>query len=70
MKLEELRLMKSAITDNFYVGKPSKDGLTWSSKIDVTNDFLACVLARWAGYTENITCDNGKKYEIAVKEIL
>lgn len=69
MKLEELKLAKSSVTDNVYIGKVNKDGVSWSNKSDITNDFLKCVIDRWNGYVETIRVSDGKTYEISVKEV-
>jgi hypothetical protein len=67
--MSELRLAKSALTDKIYAGKLSKDGIFFKSgKTDVTNDFLAAVIERWAGYEETIVAGD-KTYVIRVKEV-
>lgn len=64
-----LRLAKSAITDNVYVGKLNKEGIFFQgNKTDVTNDFIGAVIARWNGYEETILAGD-KKYVISVKEV-
>lgn len=67
--MSELRLFKSAITDNVYVGKISKDGKSFQgNKTDVTNDFLGAVIARWNGYEETIVAGS-KEYVVSVREV-
>lgn len=69
MGIENLRVAKGAISDRLYVGYLNKDQQTWRQKHDVTNDFLAAVIDRWAGYEETITSSNGKRYVVTVREI-
>lgn len=69
MTLENIRLAKGSISDRIYAGYLNKDKQTWRQKVDVTNDFLAAVIERWGGYEETITCSNGKKYSVTVREI-
>jgi hypothetical protein len=69
MAYENLKLAKSAATDEIYLGRVSTDGTSWvSGKRNMTQDFLQCVMDRWMGYTETITAGD-RKFEISVKEI-
>jgi hypothetical protein len=69
MKVEEIRLGKSALTDNIYAGKLDKAGIGFTQKVDVTGDFIGAAIARWNGFKETLTCSDGKKYEISIKEL-
>lgn len=69
MKINEIRLAKGALTDNIYAGKVAKNGKCWTSKTDVTNDFIAAAIARWNGFEETITAGNGKKYKVRITEL-
>lgn len=69
MGLENIRIAKGGISDRVYAGYLNKDLRTWRQKKDVTDDFITAVIDRWCGYAETFTSSNGKKYEIAVKEI-
>jgi len=69
MSIENIRIAKSALTDTIYAGYTDKSGITWKTKKDVTDDFLAAVIDRFSGFSETITCSDGKTYEIQVKEI-
>lgn len=67
--LEKINLGHSPLTDRIFAGTSIKPGV-WRNKIDVTNDFIGCVIARWVGQREEIKCSNGKVYEIMVKEVV
>lgn len=67
--LEKINLGHSPLTDKIFAGTSIKPGI-WRYKVDVTNDFLACVIARWAGMREEIKSTDGKVYEIIVKEVV
>jgi hypothetical protein len=66
--LEKINLGHSPLTDKIFAGTSIKPGV-WRNKIDVTNDFIGCVIARWAGHKESIKSSDGKVYEITVKEV-
>ncbi|MFW6026185.1 MAG: DUF7446 family protein [Candidatus Woesearchaeota archaeon] len=69
--LEDIRLAKSALTDNIYIGKIKDNNYEWKGeKKDVTNDFIKAVIDRFEGYREVIESQNNDKYYmIEVKEI-
>lgn len=69
MNLKNIHIAKSALTDDIYAGYVNKDGQTWRDKKNVTSEFLAAVVARWNGYKQMITVSNGKRYEVAVREV-
>ncbi len=69
MKLDKLRLGKSALTDKIFVGELNKDKEYWTIKRDITDDFIGAVIDRWAGFKETISTSDGKAYEISVKQI-
>ncbi len=68
MKVENIRVCHSALSDRVYAGKLNKKGDQWLSKKDVTNDFINCVLNRWVGFEQTITAPDGTEYEIRVKK--
>jgi len=68
MILQNIKLAKSALTDNIYVGYVDKTGKGWKDKKDVTDEFISCVIARWAGFKETLTSSDGDVYEITVKK--
>ena len=65
--LEKLRMGHSPLTDHVYVGTSIKNGV-WRNKIDLTNDFIGCVIARWENKTESISA-GGQTWEITVKKV-
>ncbi len=69
MRIEQIHLAKSALTDQIYVGILDKDGLSWKDKKEVTNEFIAVAIQRWGGFEETITGSSGKVYRISIKEI-
>lgn len=70
VELEELKMNISPLTDEVFVGITSKGNPNeWKHKVNLTNNFLSCVLQRWVGYKEEIINNEGKKYEVTVKEI-
>lgn len=69
VELEKLKLGHSSLTDRIFIGTVVKSGDKWINKVDVTNDFIACVLARWENQKEVIESDKGK-WEISVKKII
>ena len=69
VELEKLRLGGSPLSDRVYAGTLTPSGKVWREKTDVTNDFLTVAIARWSGKVETIEDEEGKKYEITVKEI-
>ncbi len=67
MKVEDLHLALSPLTDTIYVGTLNKKGDTWLKKKDVTNEFITAVIQKWSGYTQTLTDSNGDKHEISIK---
>lgn len=70
IEVEQIRLGSSSLSDRVYAGTLTPSGNIWRHKVDVTNDFIGCVIARWAGQIEQIKSSDGKVYEIRVKEVL
>ena len=70
VKLEDLKMNISPLTDEIFVGiMDKKNPNQWKHKINLTNNFLSCVIQRWNGFKQEIVGSNGKKYEITLKEI-
>jgi hypothetical protein len=67
VELEKLRMGHSPLTDHIFVGTIIKEGV-WRNKVDLTNDFIGCVIARWEGHKEVISAGD-QKWEITVKKI-
>ena len=68
-KINNIRIAKSALTDNIYAGYINKDGISWRKKVDVTNDFLKAVIERWEESYQTITTPDGTKYKISVEKL-
>jgi len=69
VKLENVRVIKAALTDQIYAGIVKENGLSWEEKVDVTNDVIKAVLERWGGYSQNLKSSEGKWYRISCKEL-
>ncbi len=69
MKVSDIRLGHSPLTDKIYAGRLNKDGAKWLEKTDVTNDFIHAAIGRWSGYKEKITGPDGEMYEFNVNKI-
>lgn len=67
VELEKLTMGYSPLTERIFVGVASKPGI-WKGKVDLTNEFLACVIAKWGNQTETIT-DGENSWQITVKKI-
>jgi hypothetical protein len=68
--LEKVTMNISPLTDEVFVGVTEKNNPNvWRKKKNVTNEFLACVIARWNGYEQEIIDSTGKKYLISLKEV-
>ena len=68
IELENVKLGHSELTDNIYAGKLNKAMNKWLQKVDVTNQFLDCVIKRWENKKETITCGSSQ-WEITCKKI-
>lgn len=70
MKVENIRIGKSALGDRIYAGELSKECNAWKGdKKDVTNDFYHCVIQMFAGYETEVYGEEGKRYKVVVEEI-
>lgn len=72
VELDNIRLAHSPLSDKVYVGvlaaSNGKKQPLWKHKLDVTNDFISAVIARWEDHTETIGSGDSK-WEISVKKI-
>jgi len=69
IELNDLVMNISPLTDEIFVGIQQKNKDQWKHKINLTNNFLACAIQRWNGYKQEIIGEDGKKYEVTIKEI-
>lgn len=71
MKLEDIKIASSPLTDRMYLGIVSKkDAEIWASKVDCTSLFLGALM-NWTppGTIRVVNDNNGNQYEIEVRKI-
>jgi hypothetical protein len=71
MKLEDLHIGVSLLTDRVYIGTVSKrDRGAWASKADCTSKFIGAVVD-WAppGTIRMVSDNHGNRYEIEVRKL-
>ena len=71
MKLEDLHIGVSPLTDTIYLGAVSKRAPdTWTSKVDRTNEFIGVLMA-WTppGSVRLVNDNHGNRYEIEVRKL-
>jgi hypothetical protein len=71
MKLDEIHIACSPLTDRIYMGTVSKrDRSTWNSKVDCTSKFIGALMDWVPWGTVRVVCDNhGNQYEIEVRKV-
>lgn len=71
MKLEELHIGASPLTDRVYLGSIGKTGdRTWAKKVDFTGKFIGALMS-WCrpGSIRTVTDNHGNRYEVEVRAI-
>ena len=68
VELEKVRLSMSALTDTVYVGTIAKDGMSFTNKTDVTNDFIKAVID-WSGGGKRTVTNGVDKWIVSVKKV-
>jgi hypothetical protein len=71
MKLEDLQLRVSPLTDRIYLGTLSKKSPgVWGTKVDFMSKFLGCLM-EWIplGTTREFSDDKGNRYEVTVTKL-
>ena len=71
MKLEDLHIGVSPLTDTVYMGTVSKrDRGAWASKVDCTSKFIGALMD-WAppGTVRMVNDNHGNRYEIEVRKL-
>jgi hypothetical protein len=71
MKLDELHIGASPLTDRIYLGTVSKrDRGSWASKVDCTSKFIGALMD-WAppATVRMVTDNHGNRYEIEVRKL-
>ena len=71
MKLEDLHIGVSPLTDTVYMGTVSKrDRGAWASKVDCTSKFIGALMDWTPPGTVRMVNDNhGNRYEIEVRKL-
>ena len=71
MKLEDLHIGVSPMTDTVYMGVVSKrDRGAWTSKVDCTSKFIGALIDWCPPGTARIVSDNhGNRYEFEVRKL-
>ena len=69
MKLEQLEISCSLLTDKIYLGKPNKKGDTFLEKIDITAKATGAVIQSLGEGTKTLTFGNGAKYRITIEKL-
>lgn len=70
MKLDDVHIACSPLTDRIYLGTVSKrDRSSWSSKVDCTSKFIGALMD-WnpPGTIRMVTDSHGNQYEIEVRK--
>jgi hypothetical protein len=67
IELEKIKLGHSPLSGRIFAGSIIKEGV-WRNKIDVTTDFLQCVINKWEGHEEVIESD-GQKWKVTVVKL-
>ena len=71
MKLEDLHIGVSPLTDRVYMGTISKRNPgAWASKVDITSKFLGALM-NWTppGTIRMVNDNKGNQYEIEVRQV-
>ena len=68
VELDNIRLGVKSLSDRICAGIPNKDNISFKNDVDVTNDFIKCLID-WCGNSKRTISGGGKKYEIIVREI-
>lgn len=68
MGVENIRVAKSALTDEVFAGYIDKTGKGWRTKKNITADFLKAVIDRWENQ-EEIISDGTNKWKIRVETL-
>ncbi len=69
MKVEQIQLGVSPLTDEVFAGRINKAKNKWLEKVNVTDMFTGCVIQKFGGHITEVEDDKGNKYEITVKKL-
>jgi hypothetical protein len=71
MKLEDIHIGASPLTDRIYIGTVRKRDLgAWASKVDFTSNFIGALMD-WSppGTIRMVNDNHGNQYEIEVRKV-
>ncbi len=69
MKLDQLKISCSLLTDKIYLGRPNKKGNAFLEKIDITTKATGAVIQSLGEGTKTLTFGNGAKYRITIEKL-
>lgn len=69
MKLDQLEISCSLLTDKIYLGRPNKKGDAFLEKIDITTKATGAVIQSLGEGTKTLTFGNGAKYQITIEKL-
>ena len=69
MKLDQLEISCSLLTDKIYLGRPNKKGNAFLEKIDITAKATGAVIQSLGEGTKTLTFGNGAKYQITIEKL-
>lgn len=67
--LQKLRLGHSPMSDSIFAGTLARGKRVWLNKVNLTDDFIGCVIDRFGGHETEVEDAEGNKYLITVKKI-
>ena len=72
VELENIKLVHGPLSGKIYAAIISKDGNTMKHKVDITNQFIDCILNKYLGTNKfkesEIKCGSAK-WELTIKEV-
>ena len=69
MKLNQLEISCSLLTDKIYIGRPNKKGDAFLEKTDITAKATGAVIKSLGEGIKTLTFGNGAKYKITIEKL-
>jgi hypothetical protein len=69
MKIEDIQIGISPITNTIYAGTITKDSKEWKQKKDITGQFIAVMLAKFPEGEHTITKEGKPVFNLTVKKV-
>lgn len=69
MKLDQLEISCSLLTDKIYLGRPNSKGNAFLEKIDITAKATGAVIQSLGEGIKTLTFGNGAKYQITIEKL-